>query len=715
MELADFAQTILCEPALNKKLESPSSFSDQKPGPLTRLPDLPARDEALRFYREAGHARLSFPSDNALHTKTARALVFHAFANHELLAMELMALAILKFPTAPASFRLGLARCITEEQSHLRLYLQRMQDLGIDFGDHPVNGFFWNVLKNMKSPLDFVTGMSLTFEQANLDFSSHYQKVFHALGDELSANIMERVYREEVGHVKFGVQWLEKWRPPTDDQWKFYCANLPLPLTPQRAKGIHFDSRHRENTGLTPEFVNQLESYSHSRGRPPEVFVFNSSCELEWSAFLKNQSTFQAPKFQDEIASDLASLMMFLGHQEDVVALPVPPSAGMIRQWREWGFGIPHFLPYEKSKPEALSAELKAFKIKSFEPWGWSPVIAQDLQPFRSAVLNRKTDWPPSNDDEWRKLAACFQKTSACELLRTFLSANSRWKSELCPSHVVGKVCFDWQSTLCAIEALKAEKPQPVVLKAPLGSSGYAMIRILTDSPDPQQKAWVEKILRTQGAIVIEPWLERIADFSAQLEVDRNTDDPSKRVRYLGFTRMLADKRGQYAGHQLGKKFEDIPADIRRRVLQTVDGIPSLYQLLQNSAEHVGQWLWEQGFQGPAGVDAFLYRCPETGQPRLKPIVEVNARYTMGRIALELEKYLATGVSAKWVHMSKPRLAKLGFFDWVSWLDDLRARHPMEVVPAAEPTSKPRLRSGVFPTNDPAQAKSFLSVLLVTP
>ena len=61
----------------------------------------------------------------ALSTASGRGRLLHFFANHELLAMELMALTLLKFPFAEKNFRLGLARTIVEEQKHLRMYVSR--------------------------------------------------------------------------------------------------------------------------------------------------------------------------------------------------------------------------------------------------------------------------------------------------------------------------------------------------------------------------------------------------------------------------------------------------------------------------------------------------------------------------------------------------------------------------------------------------------------
>lgn len=712
MDLREFAESILFAGSFEEKLAAPTHFTDEKPGKRIDAPLKPTRSNNLCFHEEnSGHARLTFPKDSLLKSENERAKVFHAFANHELLALELMALAILKFPESPTAFRMGLAYCLKEEQEHLKLYLKRMRDFGVEFGDFRVNGFFWNVLREMKSPLDFVTGMSLTFEQANLDFSAHYSNLFKMMGDLESHEIMQRVYQEEIGHVKFGVQWFDKWRPSEETQWKFYCNNLTFPLTPERAKGASFSPKHREKTGLSEDFIEKLEAFSHSRGRPPRVFIFNSNCELEWAAYSKKQLGYTAPKFQEEIVSDFASLMQFLGHKEDIVALPAPPTLSMIRSWREWGFTTPNFIKYSSQNPTALTEELKKFKVNSLEPWGWSPRLAKELAVFQKSLLKQNEEWPPFKESIWNKIAPCYQKSSVPALLKDLLNQHSKWKHTVCPLDYIGRVCPSLNDVLEETDRILTKESLPVVLKAPLGSSGFNMIRILKTPLEEQQIGWIKNTLQAQEKVIVEPWLERVADFSMQIEVNRFSE--TNKVSVIGFTRMLSDSRGQYIGHQLGGKLDDLSEEIRKIFYQGTDSTPSWHNILKEAAIEVGNWLLSHGYHGPAGIDAFVYRCPKTKKFLLKPIVEINARFTMGRIALRLEEQLFPSFSGFWVHQSLQRLKKLGRSNWEEWLTDLKQKIATEIILPPEPTGMIRLKSGVFPTTDPATAKSFFSVLLV--
>ena len=85
----------------------------------------------------------SFREVGKFHSEKERGLVLHFFANHELLAVELMALAILKFQDAPVNFRRGVVQTLKDEQQHVRMYRKRMAEIGVEFGQIPVSDYFW--------------------------------------------------------------------------------------------------------------------------------------------------------------------------------------------------------------------------------------------------------------------------------------------------------------------------------------------------------------------------------------------------------------------------------------------------------------------------------------------------------------------------------------------------------------------------------------------
>ena len=193
-----------------------------------------------------------------------RARILHALANHELQAIELFAWAVLAYPDAPLPFRRGLIAILADEQRHMAMYIARLEALGTTFGAHPVTGHFWNKLDHLRDPLAFVCAMGLTFENANLDFAQEYALAARAVGDVATAEVLERVHADEIGHVHFGWIWLCRLAPDVAP-WDAYLANVQFPLGPRRARGKTFDREARRRAGFDDAFIAALEASEPTR------------------------------------------------------------------------------------------------------------------------------------------------------------------------------------------------------------------------------------------------------------------------------------------------------------------------------------------------------------------------------------------------------------------------------------------------------------------
>ena len=150
MELREFAERVLFARTLKDKLQRPDEITDQHPGAALITPAAPARPAELQF-KAPGSSRADFPGLHRLEKEPERGRLLHFFANHELLATELMALVLLKFPDAPAAFRKGVLQTLRDEQEHTRLYLERMKVCGIAFGELPVSSYFWRCIAPVSS------------------------------------------------------------------------------------------------------------------------------------------------------------------------------------------------------------------------------------------------------------------------------------------------------------------------------------------------------------------------------------------------------------------------------------------------------------------------------------------------------------------------------------------------------------------------------------
>lgn len=622
MELRDFAERILTGGSLADKLEGAELFTDATPGRPTWV-DAPARPPELRFAEDGGRlpTSLEHPRD--------RGLLLHRFANHELLALEIMASTLLRFPDAPAAFRFGLARTMVEEQRHLRLYLERMGATGVALGECPVNAFFWRWTQDIGSPWDYVLRMPLTFEQANLDFTRTWRARFAELGDAETVAALDVVYADEIGHVRGGLALFRQWKDPAVDEWDAWERGLAMPLSPMRARGPVVDREGRRAAGFTDAWIDRLELYARSKGRPPRVYAMNPGCEDEVARPGHTPRASLAA-----LAHDLAPLFTLVAGAEDVVITPRPPGAAWRRQLVDAGLALPEYV--------VSAAELAGRKTSGCVPWGQSPDAARLFAPLESPA------WAPATRDAYSKVVAM------------------QWRKELEPASE-GHVCV----SLAEAEAAAA---RGWILKAPWSTAGRDRKR---GPLDDAGRAWAARVLAEQGALRAEPWRERVLDLSFHLDLG-DTD------RFVGTCRFDTTPNGQFSGTRPGRWLLGEPPEIRRalsgRLRPTGEALAAL----------LGPRLRALGVRGPVGVDAFLWRDGDT--LRLDPLVEVNPRWTMGRLSLALDRRVHPHATARWRFVPRARF---------------EPGPPLHLEDGL-------WRSGTLCTNDPATATQVVTVLELT-
>lgn len=261
MQIREFAERVLFAETLEEKLRAPdfARIRDDQPGE-PRAWTTPGRPPELEISPKRTRRRLPHP--DSLDDPQMRVRCLHTFANHELMALELMAWALLAFPDAPAVFRRGLLKILVDEQRHFQVYADRISELGSYFGEQPINDHFWRCAPSLDTPLKFVSAINLTFEQANLDFAPEYEAHFRRVGDHESAKIMEMIAADEVHHVGFGAAYLRKETPEDRAMFDVWCENLTFHNTPTRARGEQMNVDLRLAAGLDDDFIARMRSYS---------------------------------------------------------------------------------------------------------------------------------------------------------------------------------------------------------------------------------------------------------------------------------------------------------------------------------------------------------------------------------------------------------------------------------------------------------------------
>lgn len=161
-----------------------------------------------------------------------------------------------------------------------------------------------------------------------------------------------------------------------------------------------------------------------------------------------------------------------------------------------------------------------------------------------------------------------------------------------------------------AVEALAQPSPQGNWLMRRLyGFAGRGRRRVRPDEVLHGAQSWIEASLRYNGALVVEPWVERLADF--------------------GLHGYLSANGKMILGEPTVQKMTDDGAWVEtRRVRSGELGRDEAY-LLATAAKATGDALLQAGYFGPFGIDAFRWR-DEHGKLHFNPRCEINARYSMG-------------------------------------------------------------------------------------
>lgn len=150
------------------------------------------------------------------------------------------------------------------------------------------------------------------------------------------------------------------------------------------------------------------------------------------------------------------------------------------------------------------------------------------------------------------------------------------------------------------------------LIKANFGASGRERL-VGSGRPTSEMNQWLAKRLDRDGAVFVEPFVEAVEEAGLQWELSRENAEP----QLVGVVPLLSDERGQYRGSAIPSSAV-VPAQWRNAV---------------EVSRRAAQRALSLGYFGPLGIDAMRYR-DASGTIRDRPLQDINARWTMGRLAL---------------------------------------------------------------------------------
>ena len=668
-----WAERVLFGTTLADKLWCPAATCDSDRGEGCGDVQAPGRDRSLRI-APVQHTE-ALPE--SLEDAAARGQLFHFFANHELLAAELMALCLLRFPDAPAAFRRGVASTLADEQRHLRSYLSAMGESATTLGQYPLGGFLWRVMAPMTDVRDYAAHMALTFEQANLDFALHYAGRLRAVGDHEGAQRLRDVHRDEITHVAHGRVWFQRWRERGPSLLQAHRMALRPPMTLRRARGIGFDRAGRRAAGFDDAYIDELEQFEASRGRPVTVFELYPTAEHD----IALGGGYSPDAATTERIADLAWMPMFMARAGGiVVAGPTPPPAFVARQ-RAAGFAIPQW--FDRRDVPAARPDIAAVV-----PWGWGPDARRRLAPW----IRLADAPPPAADTDASRLSKLTWRDIGAQVA-------SDPRDGCFGPWAAGREATTVQHVVAAAREYGARGYARVVVKAPWGTAGRGMLRIDGAEPDPAQCNWLRRTLARQHAVLVEPWLRATADTSIRITV---APDGTFAIEDVG--RFVTDARGQYLGAVLGPLSRAV-SSAQARVLHCDGRDPGrMRRVVERLAAAVAERAHALGYAGPVGIDGVVARDHDD-VVRWRPLVEVNARPTFGHVVAGLARQLAPRVPGLWLLLRREDLR-----------DELDPAAAVVALDAALPSTEGaggRLAAGVVIGADPTSCRRVLPLALV--
>lgn len=146
------------------------------------------------------------------------------------------------------------------------------------------------------------------------------------------------------------------------------------------------------------------------------------------------------------------------------------------------------------------------------------------------------------------------------------------------------------------------------VIKRAFSFAGREQRRVKDGVLDDSTRGFCDRSFAEGDGLQVEPWVDRVADFSRHGYLTRTG------ALLIGEVReQRCDPFGRFVG------MSTTPAVLT----------PTEHALLRDAVVETGAALTAAGYFGPFGVDAFRYRQVEGGTA-FNPRCEINARFTMG-------------------------------------------------------------------------------------
>jgi len=143
-----------------------------------------------------------------LGTQAGRIALLHSLAHIEFNAINLALDAVYRFRDMPLEYITDWLKVASDEGEHFLLVANRLHVLGSFYGELNAHSGLWDMAR--RTDHDVLVRMALVpriLEARGLDVAPPMIKKLQAQGDHDSADILQRIYTDEITHVEIGNRW----------------------------------------------------------------------------------------------------------------------------------------------------------------------------------------------------------------------------------------------------------------------------------------------------------------------------------------------------------------------------------------------------------------------------------------------------------------------------------------------------------------------------
>ena len=283
----------------------------------------------------------------------------------------------------------------------------------------------------------------------------------------------------------------------------------------------------------------------------------------------------------------LAPHLLRLAREGDALLVEETPSASLIGEAKRRGVEV---LTLDAAKKQAG---------RIFTPWGWTQSMVALAGRVGAHV-------PPVSLETVRRVNSKLWSHALEEELGVVMAGACAAANFAELAEAVARAC--------------PHADDKWVIKSPFGFAARERVLGRGGRLEGAQATWARRQYARGETLIFQPWLERVREYGVTLEIATGGE-----INLIGISDLQTNGAGTGTGYLIGRKIDSG----RRAELECM-------------ARVVGARLYEEGYTGPAGVDALEH------SHGLHPLLEINARYTMGFVALAVERALQPQTPTLW-------------------------------------------------------------------